>query len=78
MLDKLYASYPQLNKFSDFRFHRVSFSKYSDDYLNFTPKIMEELGAYLAQGAKTSIKMNITMTVRRCPLTSRPKTRSSL
>lgn len=64
VLDKLWTRYPQLNKFSDFRFHRVSFSKFSDDYLKFTPKIMEELGTYLAAGAKTSIKMNITMTVR--------------
>ena len=59
----LWTNYPSLNKFSGFRFHSVMFSKYSDSYLDFTPKIMEELSTYLSNGAKTYIKVNITLTV---------------
>jgi hypothetical protein len=62
-LVNLWTNYPSLNKFSGFRFHSVKFSKYSDSYLDFTPKIMEELSTYLSNGAKTYIKVNITLTV---------------
>lgn len=59
----LWTNYPVYNKFSGFRFHDVRFSKYSDRYLDFTPKIIEELSNYLAGGATTYIKFNITLTV---------------
>lgn len=63
-LVELWTKYPSLNKFSGFRFHSVKFSKYSDSYLDFTPKILEELSTYLSSGAKTYIKINITLAVR--------------
>ena len=33
----------ELNKYQKFRFHRIRMSTFSDEYLAFTPKILEEL-----------------------------------
>lgn len=62
-IDRLWEAYPSLNKFSDFQFHKVTLSKYSDIYLDFTPKILEDLSNYLRRENNALISVNLTLYV---------------
>lgn len=63
-IERLWKKYPQLNRFSGFQFQKITLNKYSDIYLDFTPKILEELSTYLRGDKKAKIHVNLTMKVK--------------
>ena len=62
-INRLWSTYSNLNRFSDFQFHKVTMMKYSDTFLDFTPQILNDLSDYFRQGAQAKILFNLTFTV---------------
>ena len=78
-INQLWGSYPDLNRFFDFQFHKVTMIKYSDTFLDFTPKILDDLSNYFKEGSQAKIFFNMSFTVKSTKINIfRPETKNTL